>query len=114
MARAGLGDQSCQGTGAHFARRLLAGGEQVVDVPPKLSARTSRPDPGHTPRARPGLTACRRPPDLLAASNANHRYAAHRYSHHRRSGHQDLKPELPLDLPLKSRGIVGLAFELLL
>jgi hypothetical protein len=29
-----------------------------------------------------------------------------------RSGHQDLKPELPLDLPLKSRAIAGLAFEL--
>jgi hypothetical protein len=28
----------CQGIGRHLARRLLAGGEHVVDVPPKLSA----------------------------------------------------------------------------
>jgi transposase len=32
--------EGCQGIGAHIARRLLADGEQVVDVPPKLSART--------------------------------------------------------------------------
>jgi transposase len=30
----------CAGIGRHIANRLLAGGEQVVDVPPKLSART--------------------------------------------------------------------------
>jgi transposase len=30
----------CQGIGRHIASRLLAAGEQVVDVPPKLSART--------------------------------------------------------------------------
>jgi transposase len=30
----------CQGIGRHIARRLLADGERVVDVPPKLSART--------------------------------------------------------------------------
>src|SRR5690348_3659781 len=30
----------CQGIGRHIANRLLAGGENVVDVPPKLSART--------------------------------------------------------------------------
>jgi transposase len=28
----------CQGIGRHLARWLLAGGEHVVDVPPKLSA----------------------------------------------------------------------------
>jgi hypothetical protein len=31
--------EGCQGIGRHIARRLLADGEQVVDVPPKLSAR---------------------------------------------------------------------------
>jgi transposase len=32
--------EGCQGIGRHIAHRLLADGEQVVDVPPKLSART--------------------------------------------------------------------------
>ena len=32
--------EGCQGTGRHIANRLLADGEDVVDVPPKLSART--------------------------------------------------------------------------
>ncbi len=31
--------EGCQGIGGHVARRLLADGEEVVDVPPKLSAR---------------------------------------------------------------------------
>jgi transposase len=31
--------EGCPGIGGHLARRLLADGEQVVDVPPKLSAR---------------------------------------------------------------------------
>jgi transposase len=31
--------EGCQGIGRHIANRLLAEGEQVVDVPPKLSAR---------------------------------------------------------------------------
>jgi transposase len=31
--------EGCQGIGKHLANRLLADGEQVVDVPPKLSAR---------------------------------------------------------------------------
>jgi transposase len=31
--------EGCAGIGKHIAVRLLAGGEQVVDVPPKLSAR---------------------------------------------------------------------------
>ncbi|MEG3635435.1 transposase [Micromonospora sp. S2-005] len=31
--------EGCQGMGRHIANRLLADGEQVVDVPPKLSAR---------------------------------------------------------------------------
>ena len=32
--------EGCQGIGRHIANRLLAGGEDVVDVPPRLSART--------------------------------------------------------------------------
>src|ERR1700683_3814487 len=32
--------EGCQGIGRHIAMRLLADGEHVVDVPPKLSART--------------------------------------------------------------------------
>ena len=32
--------EGCQGIGRHLANRLLADGEHVVDVPPKLSART--------------------------------------------------------------------------
>jgi transposase len=32
--------EGCQGIGRHIANRLLDDGEQVVDVPPKLSART--------------------------------------------------------------------------
>ena len=31
--------EGCRGIGRHIANRLLADGEQVVDVPPKLSAR---------------------------------------------------------------------------
>lgn len=31
--------EGCAGIGRHIAVRLLAGGEQVVDVPPKSSAR---------------------------------------------------------------------------
>jgi transposase len=31
--------EGCQGIGRHIASRLLADGEQVLDVPPKLSAR---------------------------------------------------------------------------
>jgi transposase len=32
--------EGCQGIGRHLAMRLIADGEQVIDVPPKLSART--------------------------------------------------------------------------
>ncbi len=32
--------EGCNGIGRHIATRLLADGEQVIDVPPKLSART--------------------------------------------------------------------------
>src|SRR5215468_1955861 len=32
--------EGCQGIGRHISNRLLAAGEHVVDVPPKLSART--------------------------------------------------------------------------
>ena len=40
-SRSGRGrSRAAQGIGRHIANRLLADGEQVVDVPPKLSART--------------------------------------------------------------------------
>jgi transposase len=32
--------EGCRGIGRHLASRLVADGEQVVDVPPELSART--------------------------------------------------------------------------
>ena len=32
--------EGCQGIGSHIANRLLADGQDVLDVPPKLSART--------------------------------------------------------------------------
>ena len=32
--------EGCSGIGRHVALRLLAGGNEVVDVPPKMSART--------------------------------------------------------------------------
>ena len=32
--------EGCNGIGRHVALRLLADGQEVVDVPPKLSART--------------------------------------------------------------------------
>ena len=35
----GLGGRGLQRIGHHIAMRLLAAGEQVLDVPPKLSAR---------------------------------------------------------------------------
>ena len=31
--------EGCQGIGRHIARRLIADGERIVNVPPKLSAR---------------------------------------------------------------------------
>ena len=31
--------EGCNGIGGHIARRLLADGQQVIDVPPKLTAR---------------------------------------------------------------------------
>ena len=39
MAPASLGDEGCNGIGRHVAHRLLADDQDVVDVPPKLSAR---------------------------------------------------------------------------
>jgi transposase len=32
--------EACNGIGRHIATRLLSDGEQVIEVPPKLSART--------------------------------------------------------------------------
>jgi hypothetical protein len=39
VAGPGLGDRGCAGIGKHIANRLLADGEAVVNVPPRLSAR---------------------------------------------------------------------------
>jgi len=56
----------CQGIGRHLARRLIADGEPVVDVPPKLSARmrcsqlarAARPTPPTRIRSRWPLPGC--------------------------------------------------------
>ncbi len=45
--------EGCQGIGRHLANRLLADGEQVVDVSPKLSARTRCSPPGRAARPAP-------------------------------------------------------------
>ena len=47
MAAADLGGGGQQRTGRSVAQRLLADGEQVVDVPAKLSARVRLFDTGH-------------------------------------------------------------------
>ena len=47
VAGAGLGGRGCNGAGRPLAQRLLADGEQVVDVPAKLSARARLFDTGH-------------------------------------------------------------------
>jgi hypothetical protein len=52
----------CQGIDRHLANRLIADGEQVVDVPPKLSARTRVFATGRAARpARPTRTPSRSP-----------------------------------------------------
>ena len=47
VAGAGLGGRGRNGAGRPLAQRLLADGEQVVDVPAKLSARARLFDTGH-------------------------------------------------------------------
>ena len=42
--------EGCNGIGRHVAMRLIADGEQVVDVPPKLSARHGCSPPGRDAR----------------------------------------------------------------
>jgi hypothetical protein len=37
--------EGCNGIGRHVASRLVASGQEVVDVPPKLSARARVPTP---------------------------------------------------------------------
>ena len=52
--------EGCSGIGRHVATRLLADGEQVVDVPPKLSARVRVFSTGQGPRpTRPTRTPSR-------------------------------------------------------
>ncbi len=45
--------EGCNGIGRHVAMRLLAQGEDVVDVPPKLSARPGSSRPGKDARPTP-------------------------------------------------------------
>ena len=45
--------EGCQNIGRHIASRLLAEGEKVVDVPPKLSARTRVLLPARAARPMP-------------------------------------------------------------
>src|SRR4029453_11365919 len=45
--------EGCKGIGRHIAQRLVADGETVVDVPPKLSARARVFDTGHGRKTDP-------------------------------------------------------------
>ena len=45
--------EGCQGIGRHIASLLLADGEQIVDVPPKLSARARVFSTGRAARPTP-------------------------------------------------------------
>jgi transposase len=47
VAGSGLAVEGCNGIGRHLAQRLVADGEQVVDVPAKLSARARVFSTGH-------------------------------------------------------------------
>jgi transposase len=47
--------EGCRGIGRHLANRLLADGEQVVDVPPKLSARQGCSRPARAARPMPPM-----------------------------------------------------------
>jgi transposase len=47
--------EGCAGIGKHIANRLLADGEEVQDVPPKLSARTGCSPPGRDARPTPPM-----------------------------------------------------------
>ena len=45
--------EGCNGIGRHIALRLLADGEQVIDVPPRLSARVRPSPPARAVRPTP-------------------------------------------------------------
>ncbi len=45
--------EGCSGIGRHVALRLVTAGEEVVDVPPKLSARRGSSPPGRAARPTP-------------------------------------------------------------
>jgi transposase len=47
--------EGCQGIGRHLAARLIAAGEQVVDVPSELSARTRVFPPVRAARPMPPM-----------------------------------------------------------
>jgi transposase len=61
--------EGCQGIGRHIARRLIADGERVVDVPPRLSARTRllATGQGRKTDATDAHSVARRDPDERAA-----------------------------------------------
>ncbi|WP_344952296.1 IS110 family transposase, partial [Terrabacter ginsenosidimutans] len=68
----------CNGIGRHVANRLIAAGEQVVDVPPKLSARARVFATGQGPQDRRhgrALGRARRDPDGRAAARGPRRPA---------------------------------------
>jgi hypothetical protein len=46
--------EGCSGIGRHIALRLLADGQEIVDVPPKLSARARVVVPAHRHESAPG------------------------------------------------------------
>jgi transposase len=52
--------EGAAGVGAQLARRLVADGETVLDVPPKLATRARIFDVGHAPEERPGRRPHRR------------------------------------------------------
>jgi hypothetical protein len=105
-------------------------GERAINVPDRGGASDGAkqaPRRGAAPDSTTGTSAHPQPraihsyapqaarwqnPDLLAATKAHHRYAAPQIQPSPQVMTPEPKPELPLDLPLKSREITGLTFEL--
>jgi hypothetical protein len=68
--------EGCAGIGKHIANRLLADGEQVVDVPPKLSARAGvRDRAGRKTDATDAHSVAGRHPDDPGAAGGQRRAA---------------------------------------
>ena len=83
--------EGCNGIGRHVATRLVAAGEQVLDVPPKLSRASAnirhRPRPQDRRDRRP-LRGFGRDPDVRAATGR---------TRHRPGGAADPGRPAPLD-----------------